>query len=304
MKMLLALCICVPMDHLGKTLPMEAGEGYFLATTDQARLFVYDSRPSQNHTTTVFIISGITGINHHAEKELIRILGNDENRVVVIHPRGTGYSEGKRGDMADFSLFINDYVEIISSDADYQSGRHQILLYGHSMSTAVLLAVAKKLEQVDGAILVNPPVMMKKAKGMSPGWTDYLKYSWYFMFQKHAPVVNMAGDPSRIENEEDRKESLARNKDSLLVHYFSMYMMMESRKLIRMMPGYAMTADYPLLLIYGENDPIVDKRGCDLIFKAWKCESKQYSCIRNGSHGKSTLILSEKLIQEWIRDLN
>ncbi len=29
-------------------------------------------------------------------------------------------------------------------------------------------------------------------------------------------------------------------------------------------------ADYPLLLLYGENDMIVDKAGCDEIFTAWK----------------------------------
>ena len=31
-------------------------------------------------------------------------------------------------------------------------------------------------------------------------------------------------------------------------------------------------ANYPLLLIYGENDNIVDQKGCKMIFDAWKFE--------------------------------
>jgi alpha-beta hydrolase superfamily lysophospholipase len=231
-----------------------------------------------------FLISGITGINHHAEKDIIEQLGITENRVVVIHPRGTGYSDGVRGDISnfsDFSDFINDYIEIITRDKDYRSKQHKILLFGHSMSTAVLLAVADKLENVSGAILVNPPYLLKKAKGMSPSFGQYLKYAWYYIFEKHKPIVNMAGDPSMIENEDDRKDSESKINDPLLVKYFSMYMMTQSRKLMNSMIKYSQTANYPLLLIYGEKDSIAEKKGCDILFDAWKFEKKQCVSIKN-----------------------
>jgi alpha-beta hydrolase superfamily lysophospholipase len=266
-------------------------------------LFIYEYQPIENYNATIFIISGITGINHHTEKGIIEQLSNKTNRVVVIHPRGTGYSEGKRGDLSDFSDFINDYVEIITSDKGYNSNERKIVLFGHSMSTAVLLAVASKIENVGGAILINPPYILKKAKGMSPGFGQYFKYAWFYLFAKHKPVVNMAGDPTLIENEEDRKESEQRINDPLLVKYFSMYMMTESRKLMKSMIYHSKTADYPLLLIYGENDNIVDKKGCDLIFDKWKFEKKQYVLIKNGSHGKSTVIFSKDAINQWLNKL-
>ncbi|MBI5476791.1 MAG: hypothetical protein HY964_08665 [Ignavibacteriales bacterium] len=56
------------------------------------------------------------------------------------------------------------------------------------------------------------------------------------------------------------------------------------------MIDYSKTADYPLLLINGEKDNIVDKKGCDLIFGNWKHEDKRYVLIENGSHGKSTVV--------------
>jgi alpha-beta hydrolase superfamily lysophospholipase len=110
----------------------------------------------------------------------------------------------------------------------------------------------------------------------------------------------MAGDPSVIENEADRKESETRSNDSLLVKYFSMRYMAESKKIIDAMLKNACQADYPLLLLYGDNDMIVDKSGCDEIYAAWKGQNKKYKIIKGGSHGKSTIIKGGDEIINWI----
>jgi pimeloyl-ACP methyl ester carboxylesterase len=170
------------------------------------------------------------------------------------------------------------------------------------MSTAVLLAVADKLENINGAILVNPPLKQKKVKGMSPGFGQYVKYVWYYLFAKHKPIVNMAGDPSKIENEEDRRDSENNSRDTLLVKFFSMHYMNEVKKLITSMPRLCKKADYPLLLIYGMKDNIVDKIGCDLIFESWKHTYKEYVLIENGSHGKSTVKPAKEIINKWIKN--
>jgi alpha-beta hydrolase superfamily lysophospholipase len=281
------------------TLANTDNANYFI-TKNGCRLFIYDYQPINNYNAAIFIISGITGINHNNEKDIIELLSNMENRVVVIHPRGTGYSEGEKGNISDFSIFINDYIEIIKSDKDYNSKEHKMFLFGHSMSTSVLLAVAEKLEVVGGAILVNPPYLMKKAKGMSPGFGQYVKYAWYYLFKSHTPIVNMAGDPKMMENIEDRIESEQKANDSLLVKYFSMHYMIEVRKLIKSTLEYCRRADYPLLLILGMKDNIVDKKGCDLIFNNWKHPNKNYQLIKNGSHGKSTVKEAKEIINKWI----
>lgn len=290
---------CNEMKNLSRPEITNNEPGAFITVMDGLKIFVYEYMPATNYNCTVFIISGITGINHHAEIELIELLANGENRVVVIHPRGTGYSEGKRGDILNFDNFINDYYEIITNDKDYSSNQQKVILFGHSMSTAILLAVADKLEKIGGAILVNPPYLQKKAKGMSPSFQQYIKYACYMIFAKHKPIVNMAGNPALIVNEEDRKESEQRVNDSLLVKYFSMYVMLESKKIIDSMFDYSKKAKYPLLLIYGAKDNIVDKKGCDMIFEAWNLENKKYEIIENGTHGKTTVILSKNTINEW-----
>lgn len=281
---------------------IDENHGDFFKVKDGLHLYIYSYKPLANYKSTIFIISGITGINHINEQELILQLSNNENRIVAIHPRGTGLSDGIRGDIYDFKNFINDYVEIIKSDIDYNIEHHKLFLFGHSMSCAVLLAIANILGNISGAILVNPPYIQKKAKGMSPSLSQYMKYAFYYLIAKHKPIVNMAGVPEKIENEEDRKESEQRVNDTMLVKYFSLYYMNESRKLINSMLEFSKKADYPLLLIYGMQDNIVDKKGCDLIYEKWNHENKQYVFVENGSHGKSTIKISKDKIVNWIKN--
>jgi len=167
---LLSFNSCTSMKNFDKPNIIDKSEGHFFKVRDGLQLFIYDYKPMEDYNSTIFLISGITGINHKSEKELIDLLSNNENRVVVIHPRGTGYSEGTRGDISNFNDFINDYSEIIRNDKDYGLKQHKIFLFGHSMSTAILLAAADSLHNIAGAILVNPPYMQKAAKGMSPSF--------------------------------------------------------------------------------------------------------------------------------------
>jgi alpha-beta hydrolase superfamily lysophospholipase len=289
------------MKNLDTLEIIDKSEGLFFKVKDGHQLFIYNYTPVENYNSTIFIISGITGINHHKEKDIIELLSNNENRIVVIHPRGTGYSEGVRGDILNFNDFINDYSEIILNDKDYNFKQHKMFLFGHSMSTSVLLAAAEHLTNIAGAILINPPYIQKKAKGMSPGFIQYLKYAWYYLFLRHPPIVNMAGDPSKMENKEDRSDAEKKVNDPLLVNYFSMHYMIEVRKLIRSTLRYCRKANYPLLLIYGMGDNIADKKGCDLMYKNWKHTNKAYQLIENGSHGKSTVLLAKEIITNWIK---
>jgi alpha-beta hydrolase superfamily lysophospholipase len=299
----LSLLSCRGMKNPDRPIPDENENGTFITVRDGIKIFVYELVPVSDFKHTIYIISGITGINHKSEKDIIDLLSNNENRVVVIHPRGTGYSEGTRGDNSDLSDFIGDYAEIIKGDKYYKGSNRKIILLGHSMSCAIAVKVAGEIEKTDGLILVNPPYKLKSAKGMSPAFGDYLKYIGYYIFAPHVPIVNMAGDPSVIENEADRKESETRSNDSLLVKYFSMRYMSESKKVMDTMVENAKKADYPLLLLYGDNDMIVDKTGCDEVFTAWKGQNKKYEIIKGASHGKSTVLKGAEILINWMENI-
>lgn len=291
------------MKNTGRPLPNNASEGIFHTAGDETKIFVHTYLPDSNMSASIYVLSGITGINHNSEKDIIEALGGGKNRVVVIHPRGTGYSEGKRGDIEDFSKFLDDYAEIINDDLHSGKTVGKVILFGHSMSTAVALHVAERLSRVDGVILVNPPFKMKRSEGMSPSIGEYFKYAFYYVFAPHKPIVNMAGNPALIQDEDGRMEAAARGRDPLLVKYFSLYYMNQSRKLMASMVEKARAARYPLLLIYGDKDSIVDKSGCDEIFAAWKNPRKHFTIIEGGPHGKLTVHKAMDTIQDWISAL-
>ena len=91
---------CERMKNFDRPLPADESEGIFHTVSDGTKIFVHTYIPKDEVSATVFILSGITGINHNSEKDIIEALSGGNNRVVVIHPRGTGYSEGKRGDIS------------------------------------------------------------------------------------------------------------------------------------------------------------------------------------------------------------
>ncbi|MFH1249867.1 MAG: alpha/beta hydrolase [bacterium] len=295
----MAILSCSSMDN-GHRLDLPLGsDGQFYTVSDGTKIFTYTFLPNNEYSKTVYILSGITGINHNREMDIINTLSGGTNRIVVIHPRGTGYSDGKRGDTNDFKAILDDYIEIINSDK--KSGSR--ILFGHSMSTAMAIGISSRVENLSGIILVNPPVKLKSSEGMTPGVGEYIKYAFYYIFALHTPIVNMAGNPELIKNPDERKESEERNNDPLLVKYFSMYCMFESKKLMDSMPEMAKACKQPLLLVYGKEDSIIEKEGCDLLYNNWVSSKKTFVCIEDGPHGKLTVIKAQEQIRDWIAGL-
>lgn len=277
--------------------PVDAN-GAFQTMADNTRIFVYTYSPNASQQRTVYVLSGITGISHWHEMDLVRALAGAENRVVIIHPRGTGYSDGPRGDVRDFDKILADYLAVINHD----EGSGKRFLFGHSMSTAMAVAIAGRVRDLAGIVLVNPPIRRKSSEGMTPTTGEYIKYALYYVLAPHTPIVNMAGDPARIKNAAERHEAEARNSDPLLVKYFSLYCMMNSQKLMGTMAEKSKHCTTPLLLLYGTADSLVDKSGCDDLYAAWKDERKKYLLVEKGPHGKLTVLKAQAAIRDWIRE--
>lgn len=299
---MIALGSCASANNPARPLPADPSEGSFVSASDGTKLFVHTYDPAGHSGLSIYVLSGYTGINHRSEKEIIGLLSGGKYRVVVIHPRGTGYSEGTRGDIGDYRGYLNDFIWIINHDIVSNNNR-KIVLYGHSISTALALGIAPELNRLDGTILVNPPFKMKASEGMTPGIGDYLKYAFYMIFAPHTPIVNMAGDPAKIKNDEERTETESRLNDPLLVKYISMYVMMESKRLLDNMVRSASNANGALLLLYGAKDSIVERTGCEEIFNAWNDTNREFRTIVDGPHGRSTVVKSGKIIQAWLKKI-
>ena len=301
-----------PVRQLPAASLPDGGTGRFFTVSDGTEIYIYEYINEPGYESTVYLLSGITGINHLSEHDVVSMLASVPGgcRVVVIHPRGTGCSGGKRGDTADFNKFINDHIEIIDDDMSNHPGS-AFFLFGHSMSAALAAEVMNRISccsdgnvKLNGIILVNPPYLMKKSDGMSPRLADYIKYSFYFIFAPHVPVVDMGGNPEQIENAEERAEAEARRSDPLIIKYFSLSMMMRSSKMMNNMKSNAEKAECPLLLIYGTADSLVERTGCEVIFSSWKNDDKTFIEVPGGPHGKITVLMADDEISQWIMKKN
>lgn len=300
-SMLFWLFACASAGKKPRPYPQNAQEGVFFTASDGAQLFVHQYPAAGEHAATIYMLAGITGINHRGENDLVRLLAGNKTRVVIAHPRGTGYSDGIRGDSGNAARIVQDYTEIILWDQQKNPGK--IILYGHSMSCSLALQLATQLADVEGIVLINPPLKLKAAKGMSPSWTDYVKYGWYYVFAPHTPIVDMAGNPALIDDPDDRLEAERRAGDSLLVKYFSMHGMAESQKTIQKMPANARMANSALLLVCGERDSIVDIEGCAEIYAAWPHSHKEYKRVPDGPHGKKTALIAAPWVSRFVASL-
>ena len=63
------LLSCTPMLITEKPVVATDDTGYFIKTKEGGHLYVFDYKPGNDYSVTVFIISGITGINHNNENE-------------------------------------------------------------------------------------------------------------------------------------------------------------------------------------------------------------------------------------------
>lgn len=293
---ILLLCITGIGSNAGSSLLPDTNSGCF---TSQDGLTLYYSRylPYAIRGVVVYV-TGITGLDSGVQTEFIDSLLAIGIGVYFLHPRGTGFSQGRRGD-ENIERFLSDYQDF----ADTLSVWHPevpLFLFGHSMSGAFAIEIAARNSSTyAGIIAVNPAYKYKQNKGTGPQFGDYVKYAFYYIFAPGALVVDMAGDSSPIEHPEDAKETASRMKNNLVVKKFSMRYMAASKRIMNKCIIDARTLDLPLLLIYGEKDEIIEQSGHIELYDNWKSRDKTIIEVKDGGHGYHVVVWSLAKITDW-----
>jgi hypothetical protein len=70
-SILLMLNSCTGMKNPDHIIPAGNETGTFVIVRDGIKIFVYEYAPVSDYKNTIYIISGITGINHKNEKDII-----------------------------------------------------------------------------------------------------------------------------------------------------------------------------------------------------------------------------------------
>ncbi len=295
---ILLLCIAGADSNAGTSLAVDTNSGHFTAR-DGLSLYYSKYLPDACCGIVIYV-TGITGLDSGKQTEFIDSLLVNGFGVYFLHPRGTGLSQGRRGD-ENIERFLTDYSDFTDTLRVWHP-RVPFFLFGHSMSGAFAIEIAARSPQsYAGLIAVNPAFIYKQSKGAGPRFGDYVKYAFYYIFAPGALMVDMVGDSSLIEHPEDAKEMASRMNDSLVVKKFSMRYMAASKRIMNRCIVNARTLDLPLLLVYGEKDEIIEQSGHIEIYDNWKSSDKTLVKTKDGGHGYHVVVWSLEKIVQWLR---
>ncbi len=219
--------------------------------------------------------------------------------TAVLHARGTGFSDGPRGDLDDYSLFLGDLRQYLVVLSTRFPGR--VFLFGHSAGAALALELAADQPTLQGVVLINPAWKLVYGKGMGPTFGDYLTYAANFVFRPAALTVDMNRNPSAIAFAEDRAEGEAMQKDPLVVRHFSLRYLMAQSKVMERCPTNAKKLGAPLLMIEGRHDGLVDPSGTAELFALVPGPDKLKLVASEGGHGSSAVETLVEPILGWLQ---
>ena len=217
--------------------------------------------------------------------------------TAVLHPRGTGFSDGVRGDVDDYSLVLSDYRLFL----EHLAGRFsEIFLLGHSAGAALALEIAVAAPTpLAGLVLVNPAWKLTYAKGMGPTFGDYIGYAANRIFRPAALTVDMNRSPSSVAFGPDREEGEAMQRDPLVVRYFSLRYLSAQRTVMNRCPQNVAAVDAPLLLVQGAHDVLVDPASFDALLRAARAADKHKLVAPDGGHGSSAVETIVRQLMAW-----
>lgn len=232
---------------------------------------------------------------------LVAALGDAGFAASVLHPRGTGYSSGLRGDLDDYQLFLADHRQSLEAVRSRFPGK-PVFLMGHSAGAAFALELAATAKApLAGLVLVNPAYKLRNAEGLSPSFGDYVTFAWNMIFRPAALTVDMNSKPSVVAHPGDRAEGEAMQADPLVVRYFSMRYLLAQKQVMDRCASNAAATSAPVLLLQGEQDLMVDPRGNDEILAAAQSRDTTKLVVAGGGHGSSSVETMVEPIVGWLR---
>ncbi len=266
-----------------------------------ARLYFSATTPAGGTRGVVYFVLGPEIGSEEPYPKFTSALQAAGLATTVLHPRGSGYSDGLRGDTADYGLVLDDLRLGLARTRAMFPGK-AVFLFGHSAGATLALHLAATAgPPLAGLVLVNPAYKMTYGEGMGPSPTDYLAFAFNAVFRRSALTVDLGGDPAAVKDAADREEALRRQRDPLVVRHFSMRYLLAQREVMTACPANAAAVDAPLLLVQGAADALVDPAGNDEILAAARTADKARLVAARGGHGSSSVETTVEELLRWLQ---
>lgn len=294
--LLLMLTACVSYPRLTSPPVAPPPSAEFLRGRDDVRLYTSIEGPGTRGV--VWFVLGPETPAQLPYARLTAALHETGFATAVVHARGTGFSDGLRGDIADYTLVLSDYRLFLEHLAPRFS---RIFLLGQSAGATLALEIAASPSApLAGVVIVNPAWKLRYGKGMGPTFRDYVTYAANAVFRRSALTVDMNRSPSSVQFSPDREEAEAMQRDPLVVRYFSLRYLSAQRKVMKRCPKNAAAVRAPLLIVQGAHDALVDPASFDELLHAAKVADKRKLVAPDGGHGSSAVETLAPALVEWL----
>lgn len=294
------LFACVSHPRLDQPPLPVPGEADVFERPGGVRVFTTLRTPASSPRGVVYMVLGPEIRAEQAYPQFTAASLDAGFAIAVLHPRGSGFSTGVRGDLRQYELVLDDlrwgWENVATRVPDVPR-----FLFGHSAGACLALEVAATSDvEPDGIILVNPAYKMRYSDGMGPSFGDYIRYGLNFVFRPAALTVDMNSDPSAVAFEPDRVEALESQADPLVVRYFSLRYLMAQKKVMDRTATNAARVEAPLLMLEGAHDALVDPKGTLEILEAAASADKEHLLAKEGGHGSSAVETSVEPLLDWL----
>jgi alpha-beta hydrolase superfamily lysophospholipase len=276
--------------------PVPAPPGAAYISTPDGTRFYTSITGSATHGIVWFVLGPETP-SQLPYGQLTKALHAAGFATALIHARGTGFSDGVRGDIEDYAVYLSDFQHFREH---LESRSSRIFLFGQSVGAALALEIAASVPmQFAGLVLVNPAWKLTYAKGMRPTLRDFAAYAANYLFRPSDLTVDMNREPKAIQFIPDRLEGEAMQRDPCVVRYFSLRFVLGQRKIMKRCLKNLTALQAPILLVQGAHDALVDPLSFDLLLRAARASDKHKIIAPAGGHGSSAVETIVQPIMDW-----
>lgn len=244
-------------------------QSVFKSSKDGIKIF-YQSWTKPNAKRVLVIQHGF-GEHSDRYENIINKLQDDDINIYALDSRGHGRSEGIRGHVDQFQLYIDDLAELIHI-AKEENNVSKVLLLGHSLGGVIVLQYVSEAYNQDNisALIVSAPALRVKM--------DLEKEIKKFLCEYLASLMpSMTTDANLDLNylSRDRAVIDAYKRDPLVHGKISFQMGHNFFHLAEAIFHKAHVIKIPIIIIHGEKDGIADVDGSRELFKHLTVEDKQ-----------------------------
>lgn len=201
--------------------------------------------------------------------------------VITYDLRGHGKSQGRRGSIKSYKLFVEDLNVIVKNE---RKNNEKIFLIGHSMGGLINTLYYLEYGQASGAIIIASPL-------------DYVIKPTFI----NKISLKLFGFKKMKTNFADEKLSHhAHNlNDPLNLKYFKVDLVYQIliKGLYKIINNYG-SIQLPVLMLYGEEDKIVSLETAKTAFKKIGSKDKTLITYKKSKHDLLHDIESEKVISD------